>query len=140
MAIQLNPYLNFDGKAAEAMDFYASVFGGVVETMHFKDMDGVEHMPGYDESMADLVMHSSLSADSAVPLMAADVPEGVGEASPHGSISLSGDDADTLNRWWAALSDGGEVHMPLEKAPWGDSFGSVTDKYGVNWLVNIAGS
>lgn len=137
MSTQLNPYLNFDGQAAEAMDFYASVFGGTVERMLFKEMPD---MPGYDESMAELVMHSALSADSAVPLMASDVPPSVGEASPHGAISLSGDEEETLQRWWAALSDGGEVTMPLEKAPWGDSFGAVTDKYGVSWLVNISGS
>lgn len=139
MATQLNPYLNFDGQAEEAMDFYASVFGGSVERMRFSDMEGVENMPGYDDSIANLVMHSALSADSAVALMASDVPDSIGQRSPHGSISLAGDDADTLRGWFEALAQGGEVTMPLEQAPWGDSFGTVTDKYGVGWLVNIAG-
>lgn len=135
MSTQLNPYLNFPGTAGEAMGFYASVFGGSVERMHFKDMPD---MPGYDESMADLVMHSALSAESAVALMAADA---FGDGPVHnGAISLSGDDEATLRGWWDALSEGGEIEMPLEKAPWGDSFGSLKDKYGVNWLVNIAGS
>jgi PhnB protein len=71
--------------------------------------------------------------------MASDVPDAIGQRSPHGSISLSGDDADTLRGWFEALAQGGEVTMPLEQAPWGDSFGTVTDKYGVGWLVNIAG-
>jgi len=54
-------------------------------------------------------------------------------------VSLSGDDDATLRQWWDGLSAGGSVTVPLEMAPWGDSFGMFTDKYGIDWLVNIAG-
>lgn len=56
------------------------------------------------------------------------------------SVSLSGDDEATLRRYWDALSDGGTITMPFEKAPWGDTFGMLTDKFGVNWLVNANGA
>jgi PhnB protein len=56
------------------------------------------------------------------------------------SVSLSGDDDAELRGYWEKLSDGGTVTMPLEKAPWGDSFGMCVDKYGVSWLVNISGA
>jgi PhnB protein len=55
------------------------------------------------------------------------------------AISLSGDDADDLRRWWAALSDGGNVTMPLERQMWGDDVGACTDRFGVSWMVSIAG-
>ena len=61
------------------------------------------------------------------------------EVSPNGTLTLSGDDEDRLRGWWDALSAGGTVGVPLEKAPWGDSFGMCTDRFGVAWMVNIAG-
>ena len=56
------------------------------------------------------------------------------------SISLSGDDADELRRFWQGLSEGAEVTMPLEKQMWGDEFGMLTDRFGMQWMVNIAGA
>ena len=56
------------------------------------------------------------------------------------SISLSGDDEQRLRGYWEALSSGGATTVPLEKAPWGDTFGMCTDKFGVHWMVNIAGT
>jgi PhnB protein len=55
-------------------------------------------------------------------------------------LSLSGEDEETLRRYWDGLSDGGKVTMPLEKAPWGDIFGMITDKYSISWMVNITAS
>jgi PhnB protein len=55
------------------------------------------------------------------------------------AISLSGDDADELRRCWERLSDGGAVQVPLEQQVWGDVFGMCTDRFGVSWMVNIAG-
>jgi PhnB protein len=54
------------------------------------------------------------------------------------TISLSGDDADELRDYWAKLSDGGEVSVPLEKQMWGDEFGMCVDKFGTPWMVNIS--
>jgi PhnB protein len=73
--------------------------------------------------------------------MASDTPAGMSWQAPGGiTISLSGDDEAELRGYWDRLADGGSVTLPLEKAPWGDSFGMVTDRFGVPWMVNIAGS
>ena len=75
------------------------------------------------------------------PIMASDTPEGMTHREGSSiTVSLSGDDGDELRRFWDGLADGGTVTMPLEKAMWGDTFGMVVDRYGVNWLVNISGS
>ncbi len=138
MSTTLNPYLNFRGQAREAMTFYQSVLGGNLDVMTFADQGGM----GVPESEAGLVMHSALSVSDSVQLMGSDVPSHMdtGGEIANGSISLSGDDEPTLRGWFEKLSDGGTVTVPLEKAPWGDSFGMLTDKYGVDWLVNISGA
>lgn len=136
MSTVLNPYLNFRGQARDAMTFYQSVFGGQLDVTTFADLGGM----GVPESEAANVMHSMLSVNEAVHLMGSDVPSAMEGEFPHGQISLSGDDRETLQGWFAALGEGGTIHMPLEKAPWGDWFGQLADKYGVTWMVNIAGS
>ncbi|GAA2145988.1 VOC family protein [Glycomyces algeriensis] len=127
----LNPYIAFDGDAREAMEFYQSVLGGELKVMTF----GESGMPGPN---ADQVMHAQLSSDAGYTLMASDMPPGV-EHKPgtNVSISLSGDDADRLRGYWEALSDGAEVSMPLEKQMWGDEFGALVDRFGINWMVDI---
>ena len=134
MAI-LNPYLNFDGNTRTAMEFYQSVFGGELNVMAFGDMGMTEHEG--QPLPADGVMHAQLTSDAGFTLMAADSP---GEHTPNGHISLSGDEDALLRGYWDKLSDGGHVDVPLEVAPWGDAFGQVKDRFGINWLVNIAGS
>ena len=134
MAISLNPYLNFRDGTRDVMAFYASVFGGELTSSTFAETGGM----GLDESEQGKVMHSQLVTDTGLTLMAADVPSAMGEPGPNGSISLSGDDEPTLRGYWDKLSDGGTVTVPLEKAPWGDTFGMCTDRFGVDWLVNIA--
>ncbi|MGI5130950.1 VOC family protein [Pseudonocardia sp. CA-107938] len=135
MATKLNPYLNFRGEAREAMEFYASVFGGELTSSTFAEAGGM----GVDESEQQNIMHSQLEAGPDLTLMGADVPSSM-EISPNGSISLSGDDEKTLRGWWDGLAAGGSVTVPLEKAPWGDTFGMLVDRFGVSWLVNISPS
>ena len=138
MSTFLNPYLNFRAQAREAMTFYQSVLGGELQVMTFADQGGM----GVPESEAGLVMHSALTVSDSVLLMGADVPSHMdtGGDIANGSISLSGDDEATLSGWFAGLAEGGSVTVPLEKAPWGDSFGMLTDRYGVDWMVNISAS
>ena len=137
MTARLNPYLGFRDTAREAMDFYRSVFGGTVERNTF-----AEYQASEDPSEQDKVMHSVLVTDSGFVLMAADTPNSMDHTpgSNH-SISLSGENEDEteLRRYWEGLSDGGQVMMPLEPAPWGDTFGMCSDRFGITWLVNIAG-
>ena len=137
MAI-LNPYLTFDGNARDAIEFYKDVFGGELNVMTFGDMGATEHegtpIPG------DGVMHGQLTSTEGFTLMASDNPPGVTGVTPNGHISLSGDEGETLHGYFDKLADGGTVDVPLEKAPWGDEFGQVKDKFGVNWMVNISGA
>lgn len=136
MGTNLNPYLNFRGRAREAMEFYQSVFGGELNVMTFADQGGM----GMPDDEQGLVMHSQIELDGKPFLMGADTPSSM-ELSPLAgfSVSLSGDDETKLSGWFSALSDGATVTEPLAKAPWGDSFGMLTDKFGVPWMVNIAG-
>ncbi|GAB2971044.1 VOC family protein [Nocardioides montaniterrae] len=132
MATRLNPYISFKDTARPAMELYQRVLGGELTVSTFGDM-------GMTES-ADLVMHAMLETPAGFTLMAADTPPGMEHTSGSNiSVSLSGDDEAALRGYWEGLGDGGTVTMPLEKQAWGDVFGMVTDKFGINWMVNIAG-
>ena len=137
MTVVLNPYLNFpDGKAREAMEFYASVLGGELNVMTFGEM-------GTEGPLASQVMHGQLQTPGGLTLMGADAPPEMVQVTfgDNVSVSLSGgpQDAEQLRGWFAGLSEGGQVKQPLEAAPWGDEFGMFVDRFGINWLVNIAG-
>jgi PhnB protein len=136
MPTQLNPYLSFRDTAKEAMEFYQSVFGGELATSSFAEFQASD-----DPAEQDKIMHSQLSTEAGLVLMASDTPNRM-EYNPGNnySISLSGEDEAELRGYWDKLADGGTVTMPLDKAPWGDTFGMCVDKYGVSWLVNIAGA
>lgn len=135
MATKLSPYLNFRDGTREVMDFYVSVFGGELTLSTFADLGGM----GLDESEQGKVMHAQLDAAPGLTVMAADTPSSM-EPSPNGSLALFGDDEAELRGYWDKLVDGGTVGVPLEKAPWGDSFGMCTDRFGVAWMVNISGA
>jgi PhnB protein len=132
MASRLNPYVSFDNSARQAMEFYRDVFGGDLTMNTFGEFGQA------DSPDADKIMHSQLETDSGFTLMASDTPAGMQRNTGDTiTISLSGDDADSLRGYWEKLSDGGTVTMPLEKQMWGDEFGMCTDKFGVPWMVNV---
>jgi PhnB protein len=137
MTTRLNPYLSFRDTARSAMEFYQSVFGGELTVSTFSE---VPDMLGVDASEGDKVMHASLEAPGGIVLMGADLPSHLPDAPSNSSVSLSGDDDATLRGWWEKLSGSGSVTVPLEQAPWGDSFGMCVDRFGVPWMVNIAGT
>ena len=132
MAARLNPYLHFAGNAREAMEFYRSVLGGHLEVMTFGDVGG-----GGGEYPDDGVMHAFLRTDDGLELMASDGHDPDAAGPDRVSLSLSGDDAATLTRWFEALAEGGAVDVPLGRQVWGDTFGQVTDRHGLRWLVDI---
>ena len=132
----LNPYLNFRGQAREAMEFYRSVLGGELTVSTFGDFQ----MPGVDEDEKDNIMHSQLTTPAGITLMGSDVPASMPGDISNGTISISGSEADEIRAYFDALAAGGEVGLPLDQAPWGDYFGQLTDKFGVQWMVNIAGA
>ncbi len=138
MAVNLNPYLSFRDNAREAMEFYHSVLGGNLTQSTFKEFNASE-----DDDESDLIMHAMLVTDGGLVLMASDTPKRmVYNPGTNISVSLSGDmeDDEKLSRYFDKLSgDGGKATMPLEKALWGDKFGMCVDKFGIHWMVNIAG-
>jgi PhnB protein len=133
--VHLSPFLHFTGRAAEAGEHYRSVFGGTLTSQTFGEFGMVE-----DAADADLVMHSQLDGDAGT-LMLSDVPVSMRDGSqdrPHHPVCLWGDDEDRMRGWWDGLAAGGTVHVPLEKAPWGDHFGQLQDRFGITWMVNIS--
>ena len=133
MATKLNPYINYNGNAREAMEFYQSVFGGELHLSTFKEYN-MSQSPADDNK----IMHAQLEGPHGMTLMAADVTGSMGyQPGSNFSISLSGEDEGELRGYFDGLAAGGTVLQPFEKAPWGDTFGMVTDKFGVLWLVNL---
>jgi PhnB protein len=133
MATTLNPYISFAGNARQALEFYEQVFGGTLTLNTFKEF-GAEDNP-------DGIMHGMLVTSSGYTIMGADTPPGQShEPGNNMSVSLSGDAAEELRGYWNKLSDGGTVTVALEKQMWGDEFGMCVDRFGIAWMVNIAGS
>ena len=133
MSSRLNPYLSFPASAREALEFYRGVFGGQLTLSTFGEAGAA------GGSDADKIMHGQLETPAGYTLMASDTPAGMERTvGTNISLSLSGDDADELRGYFARLSDGGAVTMPLEKQMWGDEFGMCVDPFGVAWMVNIS--
>jgi PhnB protein len=134
MAItQLNPYLNFDGTAAKAIELYERVLGAKVEgqVQRFGDM------PGAKPEGKDRVMHAELRLGPGCVLMISDGPPGF-PYTPEGNahVSVQCDDAAAMTRQFDGLAAGGKVTMPLQDTFWGAKFGMLTDPYGVRWMFN----
>ncbi len=134
MQSKLNPYINFKDNARQAMEFYQSVFGGELTMNTFS-----EYHASDDPSEDDKIMHSQLEAENGILFMASDTPNRM-EYQPGASInmSLSGDNEAELRAYFEKLSAGGNIVMPLEKAPWGDTFGMCVDQFGISWMVNVS--
>lgn len=134
----MHVYLNFDGNAEEAFEFYRSVFGGEFSSVvRFKDlpMEGMT-IPTEDENK---MMHISLPLGEDEVLMASDVLPSTGQElvrGNHAYVSLHPDSREEADRIFNALSEGGDVEMPIGDQVWGDYFGSFKDKFGVPWMVN----
>lgn len=133
MPAKLSPYLNFMGQTKDAMTFYQSVLGGQLTMQTY----GESGMPCKPEEK-DFIMHADLQ-NGALSFFAAD---GNSEHQVHMGdniqMSIVGSDEATLTKYFNGLAEGGQVTMPLEKAPWGDTFGMLTDKFGVHWMVNVS--
>lgn len=128
--LQLNPYITFQGSTAAAMDFYAEALGGIPEIMSFRD-SGVD---------TDGVMHAALATPDGFHIFASDHVDGMGGEFIPGNdmqISISGDEPDKMRGFWNALSDGGQITVPLDRQPWGADYGQFIDRFGVTWHINI---
>jgi PhnB protein len=135
---KLNPYLNFGGNAEEAFNFYRSIFGGEFSSLvRFGDMP-MEGAPPMSDSDKGKIMHVSLPVGDDL-LMASDALESFGQSVTPGNnsyISVHPDTREEADRIFTALSEGGVVEMPIADQMWGDYYGSLTDRFGINWMVN----
>lgn len=138
---QTSTYLNFMNKTEEAFNYYKSVFGTefVGGMSRFGDAPSEPGQPQLDESDKNLVMNVQLPILGGHLLMGSDVPKHMGSALNQGNnvyVCLHPDTREEADRLFAALSDGGNVEMPMMDMFWGDYFGSFTDKFGVQWMIS----
>ena len=137
----INPYLNFDGNAEEAMNFYKGVFGGEFAgpVMRWGEAPGCEEF-NLPEDSKGKVMHMALPISDGNVIMASDSIKGLGPSLEMGNnvtIAVALNSREEADRLFNGLSDGGQVQMPMAEAFWGGYFGSFVDKFGVNWLINV---
>jgi len=130
--MKLEVYLYFKGNCREAMEFYRNVFGGDLNLTTFGE-SGDDYRKYKAEK--DWIMHSSLT-EGDINLMASD---GVASSEKASKVELSlvGTDEAKMKQIFEKLSEGGQIHMPLEKQMWGDIYGRWTDQLGINWSMNI---
>jgi PhnB protein len=136
----LNPWINFNGNAEEALTFYKSVFGGEFsKIVRFKDLAS-EAFP-IPEKEANKIMYIALSIGAGVMLIANDVPEVMGkvnERENRSKILVNVESKAEAERLFAGLSAGGEVEGPMGDSPWGSYAGMSRDKYGIEWLIEFS--
>lgn len=135
----VNVYLTFNGNCKEAFDFYLSVFGGEFPYVGtFRDMpqDAGMTMP---EAELDRIMHISLPISQETMLMGSDTGgEWASRFLPGNnfSISINTDSKDKADHFFNALISGGQTIMPMNDTFWGDYYGMLTDRFGINWMIS----
>ncbi len=136
--MKINSYLNFDGQAEEAFNFYKSVFGGeFTGKMKMNETPGGNELPKDEQN---LLMHISLPIGKDTLLMASDIIPSMGQILKKGNnnyISIHPESREEADKLFNGLSAGGEIEMPLEDQFWGDYFGSFIDKFGIGWMINF---
>ena len=139
---KLNPYLNYQGNTEEAFNFYRSVFGGEFTTLvRFNEMPGNDSMPGNNKMSpedATKILHVALPVGGSL-MMATDMLESQGQRITNGNritLSLEADSKAEADKLFNALSAGGTIGAPIADAPWGAYWGMLTDKFGIQWMMN----
>ncbi|WP_137819942.1 VOC family protein [Pseudomonas sp. 2FG] len=131
--MRIEPYLFFNGRCDEALQFYTQALGAKVTLlMRFKDAPEQEGMPQVDP---DKVMHANLQIGGS-QVMASDGMCSGTQAFNGFNLSISTHSLEQAEQVFAALAEGGQVGMPLQKTFWASAFGMLTDRFGVGWMVN----
>lgn len=118
------------------MEFYKSIFGGELEFSNYEDTPADSHSTDIS-GMSGKVIHAALTGGE-INLMASDAPDADSIAGGKVHLSLNGNDDARLRQIWERLSEGADIKSELKTEFWGDTFGMLTDKHGVSWMVNIA--
>lgn len=135
----INPWINFNGNAEEAFNFYKSVFGGeFTKLVRFKELSSDEFQ--VPEAEADKIMTIALPIGKHNILLGNDVPEFMGpvnEAENRSKILISAESREEADKLFNGLSAGGNVEGPIGDSPWGTYAGMFRDKYGIEWIVEL---
>lgn len=140
----VSTYLNFNGNTEAAFDFYRTAFGtgiGCEGILRMGDVPPAPGQPPLTEAQRNLIMHITLPILGGHLLMGTDVVESMGHRLVVGnntSICLHPDTRAEADELFAKLSAGGKVEMPMTEMFWGDYYGSFTDRFGVQWMLNTA--
>lgn len=137
--MKIHCYLNFADKTEEAFSFYERVLGGKLTEIHRFGSIPSDGSFELTAEQKNLVMHVGLMLPDGQMIMASDMLPGMGPARVEGnnfSISVHPDSRQEADRIFNALAEGGAVTMPMADQFWGDYFGSLTDRFGINWMVN----
>ena len=134
--MQLTPYLMFNGNCEEALNFYAKALGGEIKSLMRYEGSPVESMAAAGEKQR--IMHSNFVADG-ITFMAADTGEGGPGLNKNGMVYLSihFNDGAKQEKVFNALAEAGKIGMQLQDTFWGARFGMLTDKFGINWMLNF---
>jgi PhnB protein len=135
--MKIHPYLNFPGTAEEAMNFYAKALSGKLTEVHrFSSMPGAEQ---HSEATRQRVMHVGLMLPDGFMIMASDTMEGMGPyiVGTNVTVSIHPSSREEADRVFSALAEGGQISMPLSDQFWGDYYGSLTDRFGIQWMINF---
>lgn len=134
----INPYINFNGNAEAAFNFYKSVFGGEFgEIIRFKDIASAEFP--VPEKEAEKIMRITLPIGPNM-LIANDIPEMMGRVNENenrSKIAVTAESKEEAEKLFNGLSVGGTVEMPMNESPWGTYFAMFRDKYGIEWTVEF---
>jgi len=134
----INPYINFNGNAQEAFNFYKSVFGGeFASVVRFKDLESSEFPLPKNEAHKIMRIVLPIGGNT---LIANDVPESMGPVSENenrSKIAISAETKEEADKLFNGLSEGGKVEMPMAESPWGTYFAMFRDKYGIEWTVEF---
>ena len=133
--IHCGPYINFQGRAREAMEFYHKVLGGNLD-LHTVNEQGVSKpaRPG------DRIRHARLEADDVLILATDGHPTYPAKVGENMAVALSGTDKGRLTKIFNDLAEGGRIKGPLTRQHWGAAVGWLTDKFGIDWMINIDGA
>lgn len=126
------PYVNFQGRAREAMEFYHAVLGGTLD-LHTVNAQGVARPAG----PGDRITHARLEADGAVIIASDGHPDYPARVGENLGIALGGTDRDRLTKIFHDLADGGTIKGPLAAQAGGAQVGWLADKFGITWMVSI---
>ncbi len=138
----INPWINFNGNAQEAFDFYKSVFGGeFTKIVRFKNITSAEFPVAEKEENKIMYIALPIGKGKGAQLIANDVPAFMGpvnEKENRSKITVSVDSKEEADRLFSSLSAGGEIEVPMSDSPWGTYFGMFRDKFGIEWVIECA--